>query len=48
MILSLAAQAVWGETSGLLEVGLPLEGPLFISYKEWSLCVMFNATASTG
>lgn len=35
--MGLAPQAVLGKISGLLEVGLPLDGPLFISYKQWSL-----------
>lgn len=48
MTLSLFPQAVLGEKSGLLEVGLPWDGPAFISYREWSLCVIFNATARTG
>lgn len=48
MTLSFFPQSVLGEQSGLLEVGLPLDGPAFISYRGWSLCVIFNATARTG
>lgn len=48
IILGWAPRAVLGKASDLLEVGLPWDGPLFISYRQWSLCIVFNATADTG
>lgn len=46
-MFSVSPQALLGEASGLLKLVLLLDGTLSVPCRQWSPCLVFNATAST-